>query len=394
MAAFFTPLGRLPGDGTDSAADVSADGSVVVGFHGGSVGIGYDLRGAAFRWTSDGGTVYLGYLPSPSGRFSSFATAVSADGSIVAGLSGGYVAAVGSEAFRWTSAGGMIGLGDLPGGSAGSQATGVSADGSVVVGSSYTADGQEAFRWTSDSSMVGLGDLPGGDISSHATGVSADGSVVVGRSTSTDGQQAFRWTNADGMIGLGDLPGGEFRSAAGGASVDGSVIVGSSSSTDGQQAFRWTIADGMVGLGDLAGGDFNSMASGVCADGSQVVGWGTSAIGQEAFVWNAAYGMRSISDLLTSLDVDLTGWTLNAATAISADGTTIVGQAINSSGQTQAWLANISAVPEPPAVASTLLGMATLLHVSRRVYKGGFLLSAFLTAGCGADWATTPLLRR
>ncbi len=38
----------------------------------------------------------------------------------------------GSEAFRWTQAGGMVGLGDLPGGTFGSKAFFVSADGSVV----------------------------------------------------------------------------------------------------------------------------------------------------------------------------------------------------------------------------------------------------------------------
>ena len=39
------------------------------------------------------------------------------------------------------------GLGDLPGGSFYSTAYGVSADGSVVVGLSGSASGPEAFRW-------------------------------------------------------------------------------------------------------------------------------------------------------------------------------------------------------------------------------------------------------
>ncbi len=38
----------------------------------------------------------------------------------------------GGEAFRWTQAGGMVGLGDLPGGTFGSKTFFVSADGSVV----------------------------------------------------------------------------------------------------------------------------------------------------------------------------------------------------------------------------------------------------------------------
>jgi probable HAF family extracellular repeat protein len=54
------------------------------------------------------------------------------------------------------------GLGDLAGGSFSSFAIGVSADGSVVVGQGLSASGSEAFRWTSGTGMVGLGDLPGG----------------------------------------------------------------------------------------------------------------------------------------------------------------------------------------------------------------------------------------
>ena len=37
-----------------------------------------------------------------------------------------------------------------------------SGDGSVVVGNTHNASGREAFRWTSAGGMVGLGDLPGG----------------------------------------------------------------------------------------------------------------------------------------------------------------------------------------------------------------------------------------
>ena len=44
---------------------------------------------------------------------------------------------------------------------------------------------EEAFRWTSGGGMVGLGDLPGGSSASFATGVSADGSVIVGMGTMT-----------------------------------------------------------------------------------------------------------------------------------------------------------------------------------------------------------------
>src|SRR5437868_2653577 len=94
----------------------------------------------------------------------------------------------------------FFGLGDLPGGTFNSWANGVSADGSVVVGISESGSGGEAFRWTSGEGMVGLGYLsflPFGK-NSFARGVSADGSVIVGDSSG----QAFRWTSEDGMVGL------------------------------------------------------------------------------------------------------------------------------------------------------------------------------------------------
>ena len=104
-------------------------------------------------------------------------------------------------------------LGDLPGGTFFSEATAVSADGSVVVGVSNSAQGrEEAFRWTRAGGMVALGDLPGGMFQSVARHVSSDGSVVVGYSQSASGETAFRWTSSSGMVSLGDLPGGIFQS--------------------------------------------------------------------------------------------------------------------------------------------------------------------------------------
>ncbi|MBM3392142.1 MAG: hypothetical protein FJY34_09255, partial [Betaproteobacteria bacterium] len=105
-------------------------------------------------------------------------------------------------------------LGDLAGGNFESIAYGTSADGSVVVGRGESASGTEAFRWTQAGGMVGLGDLAGGIFHSVASGVSADGSVVVGNSESASGTEAFRWTQAGGMVGLGDLAGGIFYGAA------------------------------------------------------------------------------------------------------------------------------------------------------------------------------------
>jgi probable HAF family extracellular repeat protein len=85
------------------------------------------------------------------------------------------------------------------------QINAISADGSTVVGSTASTLGTEAFRWTPGGGMVGLGDLAGGDFRSLAFDVSADGSAIVGRgkAASLDSQsgvdRAFRWTEAAGM---------------------------------------------------------------------------------------------------------------------------------------------------------------------------------------------------
>ena len=226
----------------------------------------------------------------------------------------------------------------------------VNSDGSVVVGASDSSNGTEAFRWTQAGGMVGLGDLAGGDFESWAHGVNSDGSVVVGMSESISGHEAFRWTQAGGMVGLGDLTGGAFRSSARAVNSDGSVVVGYSYSTNGREAFRWTQAGGMVGLGDLAGGNFESLAIGVNTDGSVVVGYGHSTNGSEAFRWTQETGMQSLTQWLKKSGYTLSGWSDTSATGVSDDGSVVVGWGTSSNGE-EAFIARGK---------SGLLGLHTL----------------------------------
>ncbi len=357
-AAELTPLGDLTGGGFASyATGVSDDGSVVVGR---SIGAsGYE----AFRWTQVGGMVGLGDLP--GGLFESLANGVSGDGAVVVGR--GRNASSQFEAFRWTQAGGIVGLGDLPGGQFESEAFATNGDGSVVVGYGNNASfSYEAFRWTQAGGMVGLGDLAGGGDSSFALGVNNDGSVVVGMGNSAGGYEAFRWTQAGGMVGLGDLPGGSFFSEAYGVSGDGSVVVGYSTSANGQEAFRWTQAGGMTGLGDLPGGMFDSVAYATNRDGSVVVGRGVNASNyQEAFRWTQAGGMQSVTDWLAAAGVTVApGYLLGSATGVSADGSTVVGQAYGPSGD-EAYLARVS------AAGSGSVSLADLQHSLLEASRAG-----------------------
>ena len=173
---------------------------------------------------------------------------------------------------------------------------------------------------------------------------------------------------AASFSGLGDLPGGTFRSFANAVSANGSVVVGISNSTNGNEAFRWTAIDGMEGLGDLPGGTFSSQARSVSADGSTIVGFSNSTNGEEAFYWTESDGMRFLSNILTDdFGLDLTGWTLQQARGVSADGLTIVGTGTNPDGNEEAWIAQLDPVSTPDP--STLIGLGTLALTTGALLK-------------------------
>lgn len=351
----FTPLGDFAGGLFESSANaISADGTVVVGRATSASGTG------AFRWTSVDGVVPLGALP---GDNLSAAADSSVDGSVVVGVSG---SPPGGQAFRWTKAGGIVGLGHLPG-HTGSTGIAVSDDGSTIVG--YNHNPREAFRWTAADGMVSLGFLPGRANDSVAWASSNDGSVVVGRSGVGADSQAFRWTADHGIVAIGYVP-DSTTSQAFGVSPDGSVVVGVS----GSKAFRWTQPDGMVSLGNLAGGPFNSSAHGVSADGSIIVGLsgtGSKSSENEAFFWTPATGMVNLQELLVDGGVTtLSGWNLEIAWDISADGRTIVGSGNNPNGFTEAWIATIPPIPEPSTWALAGCGLLCVALLWQKRRKG------------------------
>jgi probable HAF family extracellular repeat protein len=189
----------------------------------------------------------------PGGSFSSVATAISADGSTVVGHS---VSGTNSEAFRWTRAGGMQGLGQLY---PSTDATAVNADGSIVVGIAGSGN-TVAFRWTQSTGMVGLG--TGGASASEASGISGDGSVIVGALGAYTNVQGFRWTADTGIVRVPRLPTSNVRSAAMAVSLDGSTTVGYSEAAGSyMEAFSFSGAAELQALGDLAGGGVHRVQS-------------------------------------------------------------------------------------------------------------------------------------
>ena len=151
----------------------------------------------------------------------------------------------------------------------------------------------------------GLGDLPEGDVRSEACGVSHDGTVIAGMSESSLGLEVMRWTPSGGMVGFGTGVEGALD-----LSDDGSTVVGVRPGLGGSEALRWTATGGIQPLGYLTGGQ-GSSASGVSADGSVVVGDCSNDSGDiEAFYWtpeSGMVGMGFFTFVATSRAMDVSG---------------------------------------------------------------------------------------
>lgn len=309
------------------AYGVSAKGDVVTGTSATQGGLGgsYDR---AFRWTQAGGLQGLGFRPGDSdGTVRS--NAISSDASTIVGFYGHYPDCNPNCAFSWTLANGFNILGAPPGGWYGPTATGVSQNGSAIVGWASLGGGFRAWLWTAGGGYLDLGTLKGGT-SSQAFGVSPNGAVVVGSTTASDGYtHAYRWTKS-GMTDLGFFPGGN-SSEARAASTTGTVIAGSATTQGALYplAFRWTKASGKVSLGVLSA-KWWSIATAISADGKTVVGYsGQNCCDWVAFRWTAATGMVSLNDWLAAVGIDASSANFYSAYAVTANGNGVVGQLTN-----------------------------------------------------------------
>jgi uncharacterized membrane protein len=185
-ASGLVPLSTLGGPVHSMVTGISHDGSVIVG---------RDTTGSTqnevferpFRWTAAGGTQYL---PGLSGA----ATDVSADGSVVVGYT--YDAAMGGTTGgkRWTFSGDTVTetpLDFFP--------DRVSADGQSIVGFPEQGWGQ-AVRWTQQHGTVPLNS--GGSEFTWITGISGDGSTIVGFNDAGYHYRALIWDQALGVRDL------------------------------------------------------------------------------------------------------------------------------------------------------------------------------------------------
>lgn len=216
-----------------SATGISADGSTV------AVTLVDQWTNVPYRWTASG----LEALPLFPDSWQSFTTGhISSDGSTIIGngVLGNRVLAV-----KWTPAG----IEEITGAF---NAQDVSADGAVIAGDRALAKGppidpyanlSEAFRWTTASGLVGLGSIEG---DSHGCRVSGDGMTVIGNYGSTiygGPILLFRWTEMAGFESLDSLNNYSVPTAV---SFDAGIVLSASSFDAGypQDAVIWTKENG------------------------------------------------------------------------------------------------------------------------------------------------------
>ena len=323
----FANIGPLIGDVSSQATAVSANGTVVVGISKSASG-----KSRAFRWTALEGLTDLGLMP---GGTSASARAVSADGSVIVG--DGDAQDASSAVFRWRASTGLVQLQAL----ANSRlcvAGDVSGDGNTVVGTCLTA-GNSAFRWTEGGAMVALGQFGGGsNQTSNATAISTDASTIVGFGHPVL-TGAVLWS-AVGEASVLGMPAGDTSAAASAVSRDGSVVVGDSlQASFHRRAFRWTRQTGMTPIVSSSDSLSDVIASAVSGDGRVITGWGNTPNGETALLWDEPHGMRRLDDALkTDYQTTISGWTLSRATALSDDGRTVVGFGVNPAGYVEGWV--------------------------------------------------------
>ncbi|MEM1093217.1 MAG: T9SS type A sorting domain-containing protein [Bacteroidota bacterium] len=268
----------------------------------------------------------------------------------------------------------------------------ISADGRTVQGellalygsafTGKTGDIYDPIRWvdgalmgTNPSSWPAFSDADGfpgfGQFQNHhkvfiedlrIVDASDDGSVVAGVAGLTTSFTPVRVVN--GAQEAIPIPNVTFQVVA--VSADGSVVIGQDYKQEfdlDERVARYangatTILPRITPARDYGFTEGRATPMATNADGTVIVGYeifgnqqasngnvsGTFRGMRVATIWTPEQGSRAVQDvLIDDFGLDLTGWRLIEATAVSDDGTVIVGNAINPSGQLQGWRANLAA---------------------------------------------------
>lgn len=345
----FEGLGHQGSRGSSHGYGVSGTGATATGDVTSLVGSGTQ----AFTWTA--GTMTP--LPRDTATYAA-GYDLNDLGTVIAGhVRGPALFGYATFAALWTNGGSELQLlGPLPDFTE-SSAHGVNGDGSVVVGQVYTSTRTQAFRWTSADGMEGLGYL--NEQNTTAWDVSDDGEIVAGTAEAHDIEEAFRWTRDTGLVGLG-TPTGWANTTAWDISGDGATIVGAAWNPDPYgiypefAAFRWNKDFGSPNcancefelLGDAPEDPTGNPVLGSSAfasnqDGSVIVGVIHDGAVGRAMIWDEVNGMRDIAQLLKDEGALPDGWWLFSARGVSDNGEYVVGTGMGPDGNLQGWIARI-----------------------------------------------------
>ena len=334
-------IGGLDGYTSGGVVALSQDGRIATGATS-----GVSIPTSGFVWSEATGRYDL--WPTEHLTGNSIPAAMSNDGTILTGNSSV------NRAFVWSGPGTYQVLPVLPNHNR-SSGRGVSGDGSIVVGESHLnmSSNGEAFRWTQATGMQGIGYTRPGHTYSEANGISRDGNVIVGMSQDAGGRgDAFAWSAASGMRILPDLPNAMFGSAASGTNHDGSIVVGYSSLSTGLlTAVLWS---GDIVQPLTAAPNVRSWATDVNDDGRVVLG--VLFTNTETFlaIWTPGPGWQFPADYFAANGFPLpSGWIVTDVRALSGDGLTF-GGSMRVAGLTQPFVLTIPAPATFPLVGALI----------------------------------------
>lgn len=261
-----------------------------------------------------------------------FATAISQTGAVTALYSDPVVAGLWKPSAGWTDLGTLY---PTPCDQDIGAAWDISADGEVVVGSAWNSCAVGAFRWTQATGMTQLqvlGARLGGGADApdnRATVVSDDGSTAAGFAmTDIVDRAPARW-HADGtgefLARATDDSPGEVLSI----SANGHVLAG----IESFEGVVWTDSEKLTipRFDEFLPTD-KVFPNAMTADGRVIFGGQGDAFSgiPQAFMWSQSGGLHKISDLATAQGLTIpTGVVLGSVLAASADGTVLIGTALN-----------------------------------------------------------------
>jgi hypothetical protein len=182
---------------------------------------------ALVRWTEGGGVETLDELPVPG---AAELGGVSYDGTSVVGYS---FDGARSVPFRWTAEGGIEDLGALPAGADGARPTAISADGSTIAGFTFTQSREiDVFRWTAANQFQVM--APAVPLTYRIDAgtqfLSADGGILAGAALLNGVPSLVRWGTGGTAVASAEL------AFVTDMTPDGSALVGYTSDT----GFLWS----------------------------------------------------------------------------------------------------------------------------------------------------------